>query len=929
MRRDSRDVGVPAIRTFDGFELLRSIGEGGMGAVHLARDSALDRLVAIKFISSNINDPNAQQRLLREARVIARLQHPNIVAIYRTGEVEGRPYIAYEYVEGRPISALPRPLSWLGVLRIGLGLSRGLAAAHRAGILHRDIKPANAMLATGGEVKLLDFGLARFTEREAVEQRQLDDWIESTALDVQASARDLAREPLTSLGGLETVPPQDSVTQEWSLDQLTGQGLVVGTPLFLAPELWRGAPATRRSDLYALGLVLYDLLAGGLPHAHLGTLQIARFVTNQTFPLLAERFKELPRAFVELIDQLVSRDPRQRPDSADRVRDAMEALASIYLPFGESSTDEVNAEGARVSASFLRVSAHGHNLAVIFYERLFSLDPTLRELFVADLTTQHRMLTAALKLVVDNLQRPERMVPYLLELGRRHAGYGVRPSHLAAMGQALLDTLSRLDGEWSEEAAHAWSQAYWHIAQVVQRGIESADSGTHRSGSLARARWEIPLVTPQTQWVAVEGGDVAYQCIGRGSLEILVLGEWVTHLENMWLHPTVARFFRQLASFARVVILDRRGCGLSSRTGPISLDHALADIRAVMDAAGMDRPVLLGIGDGATAATLFAALRPERTRALVLFGSGRCRLAGLVQSEDVDGEILRQQLRAVRAQWGTPMFIDALAPSLVSDTSYRMWWSSSLRQSASPGEAAALWRLGAMTGARSIAHGLRVPTLLLHRADDRFRPAADSRELAVRIPGARYVELPGADHVPWAGDAEAVLSEIHRFLDSLVTPPASGRIVGCILAVRAEPGAPAALWELVATLISRHQGVTMPVEAPGTDRAASLLLGFFDGPRRALSCAVEIAEASRRADYGARSAIDIGLLSADTAADGEAVKRAVALAQHAAPEEVLASDAIRELAEGADYSFVERPVHTADTGREPAFSVTRLGDRPI
>lgn len=921
MLTDVRDTGSQRSSNFDGFELLRPLGAGGMGSVHLARDAALDRLVAIKFISTALSDPKAQERLLREARVIARLQHPNIVAIYRTGEVEGRPYIAYEYVEGRPISALPRPLSWLSVLRIGLGLSRGLAAAHRAGILHRDIKPANAMLAATGEVKLLDFGLAKFTEREAVEQRQLDDWLESTALEVKGVAEEPAPDVLASLGGTATVPPHESITMGWSLDRLTNQGLVVGTPMFLAPEIWRGAPATRRSDLYALGLVLYDLLTGRLPHAHLGTVQIARFVTSQDFPLLAERFKELPSAFVELVDRLVARDPRQRPESADMVRDALETLASIYLPFGEATTEEISAEGARVSASFTRVSTHGHNLAALFYERLFNMDPSLRELFTKDLSTQHVMLTTALKLIVDNMQRPERMVPYLLELGRRHAAYGVQPAHLAMMGRALLDTLAELDGEWDEAAAHAWSQAYWHIAQVVQRGIESVDASSPDMRGLPRVRWEVPLVTPQTQWATADDGDVAYQCVGRGSPEILVLGEWVTHLEQLWQHPAVARFLRKLASFARIVIMDRRGCGLSSRTGPITLDHALADIRAVLDAASLERPVLLGIGDGCTVAALFAALRPERTRALILFGSGRCRIEGLSLSQDAPDALLLRQLRALRAQWGTPMFIDTLAPSLISDASYRSWWSSSLRQGASPVEAAALWRLGAMTSARSIAHGLRVPTLLLHRAEDRFRPAADSRELASCIDGAHYVELPGADHVPWAGDTESVLSEIHRFMDDLVTPPASGRVVGCILAVRAELGAPAALWELVATLISHHRGLAMPYQPESADAKECLLLGFFDGPGRALGCAIEIMGASHRAGYGASAGVDIGLLSADTVGQGEAVQHALALARHAAPDEVLASQSIRELCGETEFSFQEPSRSAESVSGAAGFSV--------
>jgi len=163
-----KEIAVRVPRVFDGFEVLHQIGSGAMGAVYLAREIALERKVAIKLIVPKLNDPIARQRLLREARAIARLQHPNIVSIYRIGDVGGQPYIAYEYVEGRSLELLPRPTDWLTVLKIGLGLARGVAAAHHRGILHRDLKPANVMLASSGEIKILDFGLAQIAEPEGL-----------------------------------------------------------------------------------------------------------------------------------------------------------------------------------------------------------------------------------------------------------------------------------------------------------------------------------------------------------------------------------------------------------------------------------------------------------------------------------------------------------------------------------------------------------------------------------------------------------------------------------------------------------------------------------------------------------------------------------------------------------------------------------------
>ena len=149
---------------FDEFRLVRSLGGGAMGQVYLAHDTLLDRHVAVKFVYA-APDPAARARVLDEARAIARLQHPNVVAIYRVAEVAGHPYLVSEYVQGRALHELPRPMPWRAVLDIAIDLARGLAAAHRRGVLHRDVKPANAILADDGSAKLLDFGLATITDR--------------------------------------------------------------------------------------------------------------------------------------------------------------------------------------------------------------------------------------------------------------------------------------------------------------------------------------------------------------------------------------------------------------------------------------------------------------------------------------------------------------------------------------------------------------------------------------------------------------------------------------------------------------------------------------------------------------------------------------------------------------------------------------------
>lgn len=158
-------------RSFDGYVLSRKIGQGNMGQVFLATDTLLDRPVALKFISVADADEEARQRFLVEARAIARLQHPNVVAIYRVGEVSGHPYLASEFVRGEPLDRLERPVPWARALAIGVGIARGLAAAHRRGVVHRDIKPANILLSEEGEPKLLDFGIAKLLDPTATSER--------------------------------------------------------------------------------------------------------------------------------------------------------------------------------------------------------------------------------------------------------------------------------------------------------------------------------------------------------------------------------------------------------------------------------------------------------------------------------------------------------------------------------------------------------------------------------------------------------------------------------------------------------------------------------------------------------------------------------------------------------------------------------------
>jgi serine/threonine protein kinase len=274
---------------FDGFHVSRLIGAGGMGRVYLARDPLLERDVAVKFIAAERPEPHTLDRFLIEARAVARLHHPNVVSVYRVGEVDGRPYVACEFVAGKSLDQLRLPLPWREVLRIGIGLTRGLAAAQARGILHRDIKPGNIMVSDAGEVKLVDFGIAK-----------LVDALPAGAGEGTSSA---TAPPFEHDRTMTVVVASPSQPERDPAAALTRAGTVLGTPRCLAPELWRGLRATPSSEVYSLGVVLYELCVGSdfRANPHGGVVAF-----DDPLPPLSERAPSVPPELARLIDRCVA-----------------------------------------------------------------------------------------------------------------------------------------------------------------------------------------------------------------------------------------------------------------------------------------------------------------------------------------------------------------------------------------------------------------------------------------------------------------------------------------------------------------------------------------------------------------------------------------------------------------------------------------------
>ncbi|MBI5105280.1 MAG: alpha/beta fold hydrolase [Solirubrobacterales bacterium] len=392
----------------------------------------------------------------------------------------------------------------------------------------------------------------------------------------------------------------------------------------------------------------------------------------------------------------------------------------------------------------------------------------------------------------------------------------------------------------------------------------------------------------------VRSGDVAiaYQVVGDGPLDLVLVHGWVCSFHAGWEYAPLARFYRRLAGMGRLILFDKRGTGMSDRVGIAPLEERIDDVRAVMDAAGSERAVLLGISEGGPMVTLFAATHADRTVALVAMSTFARRTATPGYPIDVP------KLDVTAEDWGLPIarrWVDERAPSVAHDEEAVRWYASYFVRGASPGAARAMRGMNDDIDVRAVLPSVRVPTLVIYREHDYLAEA--TRYMGERLPRARVVELPGADHVPWEGDQDQVLAEIERFLAEQHAEPAPDRVLATVLCVTGADRAE--------ELAGRFRGTTL--EAGG-----GALLASFDGPARAIRCA-------RAAVAGAgRAGIHTG--ECEDGPDGlrgAPLDLARAVAHRAAPGEVLVTSTVRDLVAGAGLAFARRAVIDHAVGGEP------------
>ncbi|MDQ3686093.1 MAG: alpha/beta fold hydrolase, partial [Acidobacteriota bacterium] len=268
---------------------------------------------------------------------------------------------------------------------------------------------------------------------------------------------------------------------------------------------------------------------------------------------------------------------------------------------------------------------------------------------------------------------------------------------------------------------------------------------------------------PETKYARSGDFNIAYQVIGDAPLDLVFVMGWVSHLEYFWSEPSFARFLRRLASFSRLILFDKRGTGLSDRV-PVNelptLEQRMDDVRAVLDAVGSERAAICSISEGGPMSALFAATYPEKTAALVMIGTYAKRIRDDDYPWAPTAAAREHFFDEIRQHWGGPVGLEERAPSVAADARFREWWATYLRMGASPGAAVALTKMNAEIDVRHVLPTIRVPTLVLHRTGDLCLKVEEGRYVAERIPGAKFVELPGVDHLPFVGNQDEILDEV-------------------------------------------------------------------------------------------------------------------------------------------------------------------------
>jgi pimeloyl-ACP methyl ester carboxylesterase len=428
---------------------------------------------------------------------------------------------------------------------------------------------------------------------------------------------------------------------------------------------------------------------------------------------------------------------------------------------------------------------------------------------------------------------------------------------------------------------------------------------------------------PETQYARSGDVNIAYQVVGDGPRDLVYVPGWVSNIELMWEEPAMAHFLGRLASFARLILFDKRGTGLSDRVSNEelpTLEERMDDVRAVLDAVGSERAALFGHSEGGNMCVLFAATYPERTTALITLGSFAKR-----RDPDDDypwaptAENREESAEDVERHWGhlRPEDVEYYAPSRLGDEPFVRNLEQYLRRAASPGAAAALLRMNSYIDIRHILPTIQVATLVLHRTGDHDVNIAEGRYLASKILEAKFVELAGDDHWIAAGDVDALADEIQEFLTGTRPVPEPDRVLATVLFTDIVGSTERAAelgdrrWR---NLLAAHEAAVRReldrFRGREVDTAGDGFLASFDGPARAVRCAISAGAAVRDLGVDIRAGVHTGECELDgPKIRGIAVHTGARIASLAGPGEVLVSQTVKDLVSGSGLAFEDRGLH--------------------
>lgn len=431
---------------------------------------------------------------------------------------------------------------------------------------------------------------------------------------------------------------------------------------------------------------------------------------------------------------------------------------------------------------------------------------------------------------------------------------------------------------------------------------------------------------PEIRYAKAGDIQIAYQVFGDGARDLIVVPGWLSNVEILWEDPAFAHFLRGLGSFARVILFDKRGTGLSDRvTDSPTLEERMEDVHAVMDAVGCERAALFGYSEGGPMCALHSVTYPERTTALIMHGSYPRRTRTDDFPIGLTNEEVDRFVDSFERDWGGPIGIELRMPSVAGDPAVRHWWARLIRMSCSAKTARILTKCNSEIDIRYLLPAIRVPTLLLHATGDRTTPVACSRYMAERIAGAKLVEFATDDHVPWVGCPDLVLDEMAQFLTGAHRVAEIDSVVATILMTDIVDSTRLAgeLGDAKWTQLRQAHNEAVRRELAGSrgreiDNAGDGFCASFDGPARAIRCAHAIRAAVERIGLKVRIGLHTGECVLEPGrVSGIALHLAARVAATAAAGEVVVSRTVKDLVAGAGIQFADLGQHRLKGFEEP------------